>query len=459
MQLLAPSWEAKVMRNFLVNSVVRTSSRNVGLVVLFGAIGTALGLLYAVTGPVVFVSDCEIELDTRRLNTPPSRTEVILKVRERLSSADLSRIASECNVYPNWRSKQSVQEVVSRMKQDILIDLVNPNLFRVGFRSEDPDLAQRVAGQIAILYEPKSQAVSEEVLNKLNQAETELSRQEKRLRELNTSFLGSHLEQQTENLKSLNRAILRLRSNVDTLNRLEREKATQERILAEHDQPRRETDPPELGQTKLSSVNTPNRDESTAPSSPTSHVSPTADSRDSQSQHLGVRTEGPGSGHAKAETREQLERLDEQIKRNTQEHERIRKEMSFYQARVDSAPQVKRMHDAALSAYEAAKQNYESLLTKKNELELSNRQGESQFSVAKPASFPEEALGKSKLGFAFLGCFLGVCVGVGLSVIRSSETQPGLREEELMRLTDLPVLASIPRIASDDSGVEVRTSG
>jgi hypothetical protein len=448
------------MRRFLfVGNVVKTSRRNVGLVVLFAAVGTVLGLLYATTGPVVFVSNCEIELDTRRLNTPPSQTEAILKVRERLSPDELSRIASECNVYPDWRSRRPVEEVAWRMKQDILIDLVKPNFFRVGFRSEDPDLAQRVAGQIAILYEPKSQAVSEEVLNKLDQAETELSRQEKRLRELNTSFLGSHLEQQTENLKSLNRAILRLRSNVDMLNRLEREKATQERILAEHDQPRRETAPSELGQTKLSSVNTPNRDESTAPSTPTNHLSPTADSGDNQSQHLGVRTEGPGSGHAKAETREQLQRLDEQIKRNTQEHERIRKEMSIYQARVDSAPQVKRMHDAALSAYEAAKQNYQNLLTKKSELELSNRQGESQFSVAKPASFPEEALGRSKLGFAFLGCFLGVCVGVGLSVIRSSETQPHLREEELMRLTDLPVLASIPRIASDDSGVEVTTSG
>jgi uncharacterized protein involved in exopolysaccharide biosynthesis len=447
------------MQRFLfVSSVFKTSRRNLGLVVLFAAIGTVLGLLYATTGRVVFVSNCEIELDTRRLNTPPSQTEAILKVRERLSPDELSRIASECNVYPDWRSRRPVEEVASRMKQDILIDLVNSNLFRVSFRSEDPDLAQRVADQIAILYEPKFQTVSEEVLNKLNQAETELSRQEERLRDLNTRFLGSHLEQQTENLKSLNRAILQLRSNVDMLNRLEREKATQERILAEHDQPRRETDPPELGQTKLSSVNTANRDESSAPSRPTNHLPPTADSRNSQSPHLDVRTEDPGSSHAKDEARDQLQRLDEQIKRNAQEHERIRKEMSFYQARVDSAPQVKRMHDAALSAYEAAKQNYQNLLTRKNELELSNRQGESQFSVAKPASFPEEALGRSKLGFALLGCFLGVCVGVGLSVIRGSEAEPPLREEELMRLTDLPVLASIPRIASDDSGVEVTTT-
>jgi hypothetical protein len=42
--------------------------------------------------------------------------------------------------------------------------------------------------------------------------------------------------------------------------------------------------------------------------------------------------------------------------------------------------------------------------------------------------------------------------------MRGSEAQPHLNEEELMRLTDLPVLASIPRIASDDSGVEVTTS-
>ena len=223
--------------------IIEISKQNLGLVVLSAAIGTVLGLVYATTRPVAYVSEIEIELNTRTLDALPSGAEVLLKVRQRLTSPDLSRIASECDAYPDWRSNRLAEEVASRMKQDILIKSPKLNLFRVGFRAADAELAQRVASQIAFLYEPSSRKVSEEVLTKLKQAETELSKQEEKLRDFNTRFLGSQLQRQTQDLVSLNRLILQLRSNIDLLGGLEKERASQVRLLAEANRHHRESDP------------------------------------------------------------------------------------------------------------------------------------------------------------------------------------------------------------------------
>ena len=145
-----------------------------------------------------------------------------------------------------------------------------------------------------------------------------------------------------------------------------------------------------------------------------------------------------GSALSQTEIKEQLDRLTKQIERSTKEHDRIRKEMSFYQTRINSAPQIK-----------------QSLLTKKGEVELNTRQTDNPFIVVKPASFPEEPFGRSTAGLAFLGCFLGACVGLGLSVLRNTETQAYLNEEELIHQTGLPVLASISRIAPEDLSVDL----
>ena len=146
----------KAMWQTFSMGIIEISKQDLGLVVLSAAIGTVLGLIYAATRPVVYVSEIEIELPTQTLDASSSGAEVLLKVRQRMTSADLYRIASECNVYPDWRSNKAVEEVASRMRQDILIKSPKVNFFRVGFRAADADLAQRVAGQIASLYEPSS---------------------------------------------------------------------------------------------------------------------------------------------------------------------------------------------------------------------------------------------------------------------------------------------------------------
>ncbi len=433
--------------------IIEISKQNLGLVVLSAAIGTVLGLVYAATRPVAYVSEIEIELNTRTLDALPSGAEVLLKVRQRLTSPDLSRIASECDVYPDWRSNRLAEEVASRMKQDILIKSPKLNLFRVGFRAADAELAQRVASQIAFLYEPSSRKVSEEVLTKLKQAETELSKQEEKLRDFNTRFLGSQLQRQTQDLVSLNRLILQLRSNIDLLGGLEKERASQVRLLAEANRHHRESDPQieVIGQSKAT---TPTREKFEARGPGTKLQSqPMPESSDKQTHLDSLGAEG--SALSQTEIKEQLDRLTKQIERSTKEHDRIRKEMSFYQTRMNSAPQIKQMHEAVLNAYDTAKQNYQSLLTKKGEVELNTRQTDNPFIVVKPASFPEEPFGRSTAGLAFLGCFLGACVGLGLSVLRNTETQAYLNEEELIHQTGLPVLASISRIAPEDLSVDL----
>jgi uncharacterized protein involved in exopolysaccharide biosynthesis len=445
----------KAMWQTFSMGIIEISKQDLGLVVLSAAIGTVLGLIYAATRPVVYVSEIEIELPTQTLDASSSGAEVLLKVRQRMTSADLYRIASECNVYPDWRSNKAVEEVASRMRQDILIKSPKVNFFRVGFRAADADLAQRVAGQIASLYEPSSRKVSEEVLAKLKQAETELSKQEEKLRDFNTRFLGSQVQKQTQDLVALNRLILRLRSNIDLLGGLERERASQVRLLAETNRPHRESDSQIelIGQSKAT-TSTREKLEARAPGTKL-QLQQLPESSDKQTPLDSLGAEGSGSALSQREIKEQLDRLSKQIERSSQEHDRIRKEMSFYQTRINSAPQIKQMHNAVLNGYETAKQNYQSLLTKKTEVELSARQTDNQFIVVKPASFPEERLGWGTAGLAFLGCFLGACVGLGLSVLRNTETQAYLNEEELIHQTGLPVLASISRIVPEDLSVDL----
>jgi type III secretory pathway component EscR len=100
--------------------------------------------------------------------------------------------------------------------------------------------------------------------------------------------------------------------------------------------------------------------------------------------------------------------------------------------------------------YEDSKANYESLLQRKTQSELASnletRQQGEQFRVLDPASLPQRPEGRILI--VVVGWAAGLYLGVALLVLRTKLDKTVHGREDIAAVTDLPILARIPRIVT-----------
>jgi len=165
---------------------------------------------------------------------------------------------------------------------------------------------------------------------------------------------------------------------------------------------------------------------------------------------------------AKAEMQSQLELLNRQIRQGTQEQERIRKEMVLLQARIDAVPRMEQMQKEITRDYEITRQHYQDLLSKKNEAgmaaSLEKRQKGEQFRILDPPSRPEKPSEPNRIKLTLLGGLAGLVLGLGLAMLIELKDDSIRSEHELTRLTNLPVLVSIPMIQVHKLGLAGETT-
>src|SRR5205814_1809454 len=68
------------------------------------------------------------------------------------SRTRLESVIQDFNLYPAARRTAIMEDVVERMRNDIDVQVVKGDAFRVGFTSDDPRTAMRVAERLASLF-------------------------------------------------------------------------------------------------------------------------------------------------------------------------------------------------------------------------------------------------------------------------------------------------------------------
>ena len=148
--------------------------------------------------------------------------------------------------------------------------------------------------------------------------------------------------------------------------------------------------------------------------------------------------------------RRTLESLDADIDRMKKEEAEVRASIAVTERRLDSVPGTQQEFALIQRDYQAAKDNYDQLLRKFEEAQLAenvemDRQGE-RFRILEPALAPEGPAAPNRLRLMIMGLLLAFAAAA-VAILGAEHLDTSFHSiDELREFTTLPVLATIPRI-------------
>jgi polysaccharide biosynthesis transport protein len=452
------------------------------------------GTLILVEQPSVPEKYVESNIDNDIQHQLDSITEQIL------SRTRLLRIIDGLGLYANDRSHKTPDDLVEKMRKDIEIELKNGDdrklsAFNIYYQSRDPKMAQMATSELANLFitenleerQKRSENTTSFLQDQLDQARAKLAAQEAKLRVFKDQHLGELPTQTQSNLQILTGLQSQLQANQDSLNRAKQQNTYLESLTNQYramgqgsksgetagpaglatidkelDQLKAQladltshyTDKyPDVRKTKeqidrteklrervIAEMNNPIAKTSTTPTLPSVLDPKTAPMLEMESQLKANQLE-----IANRET----EIKDEQNKINQ------------YQARLNMAPVMEQQFADITRDYDQSKTDYESLLKKKNESEMSTdlektQQGE-RFRMLDPPNLPVKPYKPNRLMLCGAGLAFGLVLGGGFAFGKEKFSGKIYSEREIKKAVPFDVIAEIPPIESlEEQSLHVR---
>ena len=446
--------------------------------------------------PDKYRSETAILVVPQRVPENYVRSSVTTKIEDRLRSINqqvrsrtkLERIIEDFNLYADRRKTDIMQDIVDDMSDAIDVEIVQGDIFRVAFTSDNPRTAQQVTDRLATFFVDESlkdrttvaEGASEFLETQVAEAERKLRDTEAKISEYKRQHDGELPDQVTANLQGFNQATMQLGMVKQSLDR--------SRDM-ESDKQRRISDLAALVEQAAALPVTAGVDPNAPPSKAALLEAARAALRDEERRHtkgnpqydkIAARvaqlqkeaeeesaanaTLGP-SVDAQPVNRVQMQRqkdLDEQklelerIKKDivnlTAQEAQWKKQMGEYQRRLEAAPLRDTEIIELTRGYASLKAQYESLSSKKLESQVSanleRRQIGEQFRIIDPARLPEKPSSPNRERLYLISIIMAIVVGLGFAA-GAEYLDRGMRSEDDVRLAlALPVLATIPVINS-----------
>jgi len=403
-----------------------------------------------------------------------------------LSRTRLLEIATTYHLYAN-EAKTDADALTERMRKDINIELLKANqnqitAFTVSYSAPTPQLAQQVTGELTSLFIEDSlhnrQKLSEDTTafleSQLQSARDDLARQEARLREFKSQYLGELPEQLQGNLQILSGLQNRLQGAAEALNQAEQQKLYLDSLLSQYKSVRGGTTEgdsspslPALDQ-QLAKLTNQLHDLSAryTPQHPDivrlkEQIAATERLKEKieQAERSGKKADSslPAATPAEIQSLSPIMQIESQIKANQLEianrkHEikDLETQTRQYEGRLNLTPVREQQLAGVTRDYQQSRANYESLLAKKQQSEmatsLEKRQQGEQFRVLDPPSLPLKPYFPNRFKFSLAGLCVGVVLAIGIVISLEGVDARIYREEDLPDLTSVPVLAGIPDV-------------
>ena len=148
--------------------------RRRGMILLVAGIVLVLGLITAFVWPPTYQSASTILIEEQEIPVELIQSTVTSYAAQRIqvisqrvmTRSNLLEIVEKYNLYESERKRQTTEEVLFDMREDIGIDMITAEVmdprtgrptaatiaFTVGFEGENPELVQRVASELTTLY-------------------------------------------------------------------------------------------------------------------------------------------------------------------------------------------------------------------------------------------------------------------------------------------------------------------
>ena len=252
-------------KTYTVDDVIAILWRWKWMIVLPAVLGGIGAFAYARTLPDRYRSDTVIMMLRQRVREDLIRSTVRTTLREQIqtisqqimSRTRLESIIVDLNLYPEDRESGLLEDVIERMRQDVGVQTVRGDAFRVSYISDSPVTAMHVAERLAGLFidenlknrEQLAQGTSQFLESQLEDARQRLIEQEKRLEAYRRAHAGELPSQVQSNLAAINSAQLQAQRLQDALSRDRDQLQILERQLADTETPPEPASEPVLDST------------------------------------------------------------------------------------------------------------------------------------------------------------------------------------------------------------------
>lgn len=158
----------------------------------------------------------------------------------------------------------------------------------------------------------------------------------------------------------------------------------------------------------------------------------------------------------------QLHQYENVITQAGTDQKKLQSQIQMYQSRTAMSPAIEEQYKLLTRDYENAQTQYQSLLTKKNSMELtanmeSQQQGE-QMRVMNPAGLPDAPTFPNRPLFAGGGLGAGLALGIAMAIWLEVRDRSIRTERDAALAMDLPLLVSVPWV-SDEEPAAVNGNG
>jgi len=490
-------------KKYTPEDLMRLALRRAWLIVIPLLVGTAAAWFVSKRLPEWYRSETLIMLMPQRVPDSYVKTIFTEKVEDQLATLEdqilsrsrLERILLDENLYPTLRS-QPLESLVERMRKEITVKIEGKESFRLSYIGQDPRTVQKATARLASLFieenlrdrENQAADTNEFLDSQLQDARRRLIEHEKKLEEYRRQYNGQLPTQAASNMQAIQNLQLQLQGLDEATDRARERRLLLERQLADLQLP----DP-----VTVATV--------TAPAAPDGAIDTTAPDLETLRARLAAlltrvkpdhpdvvilrrmirELEAKAQAAAKASTgadpkaadplmspaqalREKRRRdltlelsgLDRELNDKQQQEKGLRQQVTEYQAKLAAVPSRESDLDELTRDYATLQASYQGLLVKREDATLAanleRRNIGQQFKVLDPAKVPERPYSPNRILIVAAGAGGGMAIGlllIGLLEVRDSSFT---REDEVVRLCQVPVLALVPIMTSVGERVRAR---
>jgi polysaccharide chain length determinant protein (PEP-CTERM system associated) len=408
-----------------------------------------------------------------------------------LSRTRLVRIIDNLGLYAQDRKRKSADDLVDTMRKDIEIELSHGDdrklsAFNIYYASRDPKMAQAATSELANLFitenleqrQERSENTTKFLGDQLDQARAKLAAQEAKLRVFKDQHLGELPNQTQSNLQILAGLQSQVQANQDSLNRAKQQNTYLESLINQYRAMDHGSKPGEGGgpvglaeidkeldqlKAQLADLTSHYTDKHPDVRKTKEQIARTEQMRERIVADMKVRANDPVPAPAATTSLDSksapLLELESQLKANRLEiasrEAEIKDEqnkINQYQGRLNMAPVMEQQYADITRDYDQSKTDYEALLAKKNQSEMSTdlektQQGE-HFRMLDPPNLPVRPYKPNRLMLCGAGLAVGLVLGGGFAFGQEKLSGKIYSEREIKKLVPFEVIAEIPPIES-----------
>ncbi len=431
---------------------------------LVGVVGMATFLpnIYQSTATVLVERHQVPEAFVRSSVTGELETRLQTISQEILSRAKLEDLITHLALYPDLRGRVPVEAVVEQMRRDIQLELKGVEQpvtgrsatvsFNLSYRGRDPETVAKVTNTLASLYVEENSKVREQQASQtaqflgiqLAEVKKRVDVQEAGVRDFRARHAGELPQQMGVNLATLER--LQAQLHLNSANQL-RARDQRVRQLAEPEGAGAmgafDSPTAKLAKLKRQLLDLRTRFSDKYPDV----VRVKGEIAALERELAGAKPDGNSATDAVA-----LNEPDAEIKALKAEEQRLRRDISAYQRRVENSPQREQEFQELARGFETAKETYASLLKRYEDAQLAesmeqSRQGE-QFRILDSAIPAKQPLAPNRIRLILVGVVLSLGAAAAAAVLAERLDTSFHTFDDLRSFARVPVLASIPHVAS-----------